>query len=99
MAPIYSKSAKGYLLLSVYTHIIDDAESKKVGPGIVISNLGTKKCQKHAKNHILSPKMGEFFFTKSFYCSSHRIDLKLCIVTEFYISLIYRLGSIIVTNF
>jgi hypothetical protein len=34
-------------------------EHDAVGPGIVISNLGAKKCQKHAKKHIFWPKIGE----------------------------------------
>ena len=32
-----------------------DAESEKVGPGIPISDLGAKKCQKRAKNAFLGP--------------------------------------------
>ena len=36
-----------------------DEEHDAVGPGIVISNLGAKKCQKHAKKHIFWPKIGE----------------------------------------
>ena len=36
-----------------------DEEYDAVGPGIVIRDLGAKKCQKHAKKRILGPKMDE----------------------------------------
>ena len=34
-------------------------EHDGVGPGIVISNLGAKKCQKHAKNTFFGPKLAK----------------------------------------
>ena len=37
----------------------DDAESEKVGPGIVLSKLGAKMGQNHAKKHVFGPKIGE----------------------------------------
>ena len=43
-----------------------DEEHDAVGPGIVISNLGAKKCQKHAKKNIFWPKIGEKTFKTVF---------------------------------
>ena len=59
-----------------------DAESEKVGPGIPISDLGAKKCQKRAKKRIFGPNMGEKNFKKGFYYFFHKIDLKLRIVID-----------------
>ena len=74
-------------------------EHDAVGPGIVISNLGAKKCQKHAKKHIFWPKIGEKNFEKCFYWFFHKIDIKSHIVIEFQIFPIYRLVYIIFNNF
>ena len=38
-------------------------EHDAVGPGIVISNLGAKKCHKHAKNTFFGPKLAKTFKT------------------------------------
>ena len=76
-----------------------DAESEKVGPGIPISDLGAKKCQKRAKKRIFGPNMGEKNFKKGFYYFFHKIDLKLRIVIEFHIFPIYRLVDITLITF
>ena len=44
-----------------------DEEHDAVGPGIVIGNLGAKKCEKHdTKKNIFWPKIGEKTFKTVF---------------------------------